>query len=103
MTAWPQPDPTWHKYAAEWFSAVGEIIARPTPAAAEVAAQWAAAFSARLAADLHIPIEMVHEGEEAVGVRGEMHRHPSRTLVKLVYGHVVPADYFTAPQQGERA
>lgn len=85
---WPDPDQGWHPYAAEWFRVVGRVHPRPTPAAAQVAREWAAAFSARIAADLRIPIAMVQEGEEAVGVREEMQRDPSTVLAHLVYWRV---------------
>lgn len=88
MTAWPDPDQGWHPYAAEWFKVVGRVHPRPTPAAAQVAREWAAAFSARIAADMRIPIDMLREGEEAVGCVDEMRRDPSTVDAKLIYWKV---------------
>jgi hypothetical protein len=91
--AWPEPDPSMHPYAAKWYAAVGEVHPRPTAAAADAARDWALAFSARIAADLKIPIPMVVEAEEALGVGEEMRRHPNTALAHLIYYKALrPAD-----------
>lgn len=88
MTSWPPADPSLHPYAAKWYEAIGEVHPRPTPAAAQMAREWAAAFSARIAADLRIPPAMVFEGEEAAGVVDEMRRHPGTVDAHLIYWKV---------------
>lgn len=95
--AWPEPDPGLASPAADWFTAVGRVHPRPTPAAAQVAREWAAVFSARIAADMGIPPAMVHEGEEAVGVRDEMRRHPGTVDAHLIYWRVA-AESGTSPR-----
>jgi hypothetical protein len=94
---WPEPDPSLHQYAAAWFEVVGQVHPHPTLAAAQVARQWAEAFSARIAAGMDIPIPMVFEGEEAVGVRDEMCRDSNTALAHLVYWRVA-AESGTSPR-----
>ena len=86
---WPEPDPTWAPPVAAWFAAVGQV--RPTPAAAEVARAWADSFNARIEADMRIPIDMVIEAQEALGVGEEMRHHPGTTLARLMYWRVLAA------------
>jgi len=91
MTAWLPADPSLHPYAARWYDAVGEVHPHPTVAAADATRDWALAFSARIAADLRIPIDMVIEAQEALGVGEEMRHHPGTTLASLVYWRVLAA------------